>query len=68
MKPENISIVLKDKRYYQLQYKVKTKEHRHDKTMFLPKVPAFNLNLELVKLNDTIIRVYGKEFSVLLCK
>jgi hypothetical protein len=68
MKPENISIVFKDKRYYQLQYKVKTKEHRHDKTMFLPKVPAFNLNLELVKLNETIIRVYGKEFSVLLCK
>lgn len=66
-KPDNISICLKDKKYYQLQYKVKTKEHRHDKSMSLPRI-NFNINIELIKMNDIIINLYGKEFAILLCK
>lgn len=68
MKPDNISLCLKDKRYYQLQYKLKTKEHRHDKATSLPRTPIFNMNLELVKMNENIINVYGKQFAILLCK
>lgn len=68
IKPDNISICFKDKRYYQLQYKLKTKEHRHDKTISLPRTPTFNMNLELVKMNENIINVYGKQFAFLLCK
>ena len=66
MKPNNISLCLKDKRYYQLQYKLKTKEHRHDKSISLPRTPTFNMNLELVKMNENIINVYGKQFAILL--
>jgi len=68
MKPDNISLCLKDKRYYQLQYKLKTKEHRHDKATSLPRTPIFNMNSELVKMNENIINVYGKQFAILLCK
>jgi hypothetical protein len=65
-KPDNISVVFKDKRAYQLQYKLKTKEHRHDRAMTLPK-ENININNELIKLNDFIITKYGKEFAILLC-
>jgi len=65
-KPDNISVVFKDKRAYQLQYKLKTKEHRHDRAMTLPK-ENININNELIKLNDFIITKYGNEFAILLC-
>lgn len=65
-KPDNISIVFKDKKYYQLQYKLKTKEQRHDKAMTIQKENK-NINLELIKLNEFIITKYGKEFAILLC-
>lgn len=68
MKPNNISICLKDKRYYQIQYKLKTKEHRHDKAISLQRTPTLNMNLELVKMNEHIINIYGKQFAILLCK
>jgi hypothetical protein len=63
-RPENISICFKDNKYYQLQYKVKTKEIRHDKTKSLPTAP-FNLELELVKLNACIVDKYGEEYAIL---
>jgi hypothetical protein len=66
IKPDNISIVFKDKKSYQLQYKLKTKEHRHDKAMTIPK-ENININIELIKLNDHIITRFGKEFGILLC-
>lgn len=65
MKPENISICFKDGKYYQLQYKAKTKEYRHDKTFTLPK-ENININLQLLKMNDHIINIYGKEFSIFM--
>jgi hypothetical protein len=65
-KPDNIIIVFKDKKYYQLQYKLKTKEQRHDKAMTIQK-ENININLELIKLNEFIITKYGKEFAILLC-
>ena len=68
VKPTNISICIKDKRYHQMQYAVKTKEYRHSKAMTLPKTDTFNLNLEFVKMNEHIIHNYGKEFAILLCK
>lgn len=68
VKPTNISICIKDKRYYQMQYAQKTKEYRHSKAMTLPKTDTFNLNLEFVKMNEHIIHNYGKEFAILLCK
>ena len=52
-KPDNISICLKDGRYFQLQYKMKTKQHRHDKAMTLPKSATFNINIELIKMNKS---------------
>ena len=68
MKPDNISLCFKDKRYYQLQYKLKTKEHRHDKAISLPRTPTFNMSMELIKINENIINVFGKQFAILLCK
>jgi len=65
-KPDNISICLKDKKYYQLQYKLKTKEQRHDKAVTIQK-ENININLELIKMNDFIINRYGKEYGILLC-
>jgi len=62
-KPTNISVVFKDKKYHQLQYKVKTKEIKHDKAMTLPK-SSFNINVELVKMNDIIVGKYGAEYSL----
>lgn len=67
IKPDNIGICLKDKRYYQLQYSVKTKEHRHNKALSLP-TNKFNINIELIKINDKIINIYGKKYAFLLCK
>jgi HNH endonuclease len=67
IKPDNISICFKDNKYYQLQYKLKTKEHRQDKTMGIPK-ENININLELIKMNEFIVNKYGKEFAILLCK
>lgn len=63
-RPENISICFKDNKYYQLQYKAKTKEIRHDKTKSLPTTP-FNMELELIKLNACIVDKYGAEYAIL---
>ena len=66
IKPDNISICFKENKYYQLQYKLKTKENRHDKSFTMPK-ENININLELIKMNEYIITKYGKEFAILLC-
>lgn len=66
MKPDNIIICFKNNKYYQLQYKLKTKDNQHDKTFSMPKENV-NINIELVKMNEYIISKYGKEFAILLC-
>jgi hypothetical protein len=63
-KPENISICLKENKYHQLQYKVKTKELRHDKAKSLPST-EFNMELELFKFNKCIVEKFGDEFAFL---
>ena len=63
-RPENISICFKENKYYQLQYKAKTKEYTHDKTKTLPKI-SFNMNLELINFNKCIVEKFGKEYGFL---
>jgi hypothetical protein len=63
-RPDNISICLKENKYYQLQYKSKTTEYRHDKSKTLPK-KDFNMNIELINFNVCISEKYGEEFAFL---
>ncbi len=61
--PKNVCISFK-KDVYQLLYQQRTKDIRHCKAITLPEL--FDINIQLVKLNDEICKKFGDEFSVLV--
>lgn len=63
--PKNVCISFK-KDVYQLLYQQRTKDIRHSKAITLPEL--FDINIQLVKLNDEICKKFGEDFSILKCK